>query len=209
MFHFMFTWVHHPSLACEHANICSLVLNRKHSSAWWQRCVFAVIRSEIKVFYRFEMTCWRCWMEFQRITKRLTVCHEGNVNVWAKCHDGLSNTSENISPKTLTVDRLVAFKKRLREASRSAGYTVREHELLGHIVCDVEIFHWGNNFGLQMALKRSQDLTKLIRSHLLETMIVSDFRFFYVSPFRSLCNVSISTKEVDWSSSWGHGCWHG
>lgn len=111
MFHFMFTWVHHPSLACEHANICSLVLNRKHSSAWWQRRVFAVIRSEIKVFYRFEMTCWRCWMEFQRITKRLTVCHEGNVNVWAKCHDGLSNTSENISPKTLTVDRLVALKK--------------------------------------------------------------------------------------------------
>lgn len=131
------------------------------------------------------------------------------MNVWAKCHDGLSNTSEDISLKTTNVNRLVALNKRLRGASLSAGYTVREHECLDHIVCDVEIFHWGKNFGLQVALKRSQDLTKLIRSHPLETMIVSDFRIFHVNPFRSLCNVSVSAKEADWSSSWGHRCWHG
>lgn len=55
----------------------------------------------------------------------------------------------------------------------------------------------GKNFGLQVALKKSQDITKLIRSHPLETMIVSDFRIFHVNPFRSLCNVSVSAKEAD------------
>lgn len=67
---------------------------------------------------------------------------EANMNVWAKCHDGLSNTSEDISLKTTNVNRLVALNKRLRGASLSAGYTVREHECLGHVVCDVEIFQW-------------------------------------------------------------------
>ena len=102
------------------------MLNRKHSSACWQCRVFAVIRSQIKVFYRFKMICWRCWMEFQRITKGPPVCHEGIMNIGAKCHDGLSNTSEDISLKTTNVNHPVALKKRVRGASRSAGHTVRE-----------------------------------------------------------------------------------